>query len=286
MSSQLSRRLFILQTLLLLLTACAEEETSDQELELVIGVISYGEEKQALERFVRFREYLGKKARAIIQLEPTLNENIAIERIQRGAWSLVFAPPGLAAIASVNYQYSAIFPLQMEDYPRSIFVVREDSPLRQLKDLQGKTVALGQPGSATGYYFPLHSLSGFTLTEILFAPTPKTVLELVAQGKAAAGALSSEEYNFYRTKLGSAKFRILFTDSQNVPRGSVLIGPNVEINRQQLIRNYMKDAPPNVVEDVGYIPNAEPPDYRNLISLIKQVTSIAKRLNSKPVRLF
>jgi phosphonate transport system substrate-binding protein len=285
MSSQLSRRLFLLETLLLL-TACAAEETSNEELELVIGMISYGEEQQVQERFVRFREYLGKKTRAVIQLEPAFNENLAIERIQRGAWSLVFAPPGLAAFASANYQYSPIFPLENQDYPRAIFVVREDSPLRTLKDLQGKTVALGQKGSATGYYFPLRNLSGFTLGEILFAPTPKTVLELVAEGKAAAGALSSQEYNLYRTKLSAAKFRILFTDSQNVPLGSVLIGPNVERNRQQLIRNYMKDAPPNVVQDVGYIPNAEPPDYRNLISLIKQVTSFAERLNSKPVRLF
>ncbi|QDL08734.1 phosphonate ABC transporter substrate-binding protein [Brasilonema octagenarum UFV-E1] len=285
MSSQLSRRLFLLQTLLLF-TACAAEETSNQELELVIGMISYGDGKQTLERFVRFREYLGAKTKAIIQLEPTLNENIALERIQRGAWSLVFAPPGLAAIASANYQYSPIFSLENQDYPQAIFVVREDSLLRKLKDLQGKTIALGQPGSATGYYFPLRNLSGFTLTEILSAPTPKTVLELVAQGKAAAGAISSTEYNFYKTKLGAAKFRILFTDSQNVPSGSVLIGPNVEINRQQLIRNYMKDAPPNIVQDVGYVPNAEPPDYKNMISLIKQLKPIAERLNSKPVRLF
>ncbi|BAY49024.1 hypothetical protein SAMD00079811_66530 [Scytonema sp. HK-05] len=284
MPSQLSRRLFILQ-MLLFITACAGEETSNQQLELVIGVISYREGKQAIERFARFREYLGEKARAIIQLEPTFNENIAIERIQRHAWSLVFAPAGLAAIASANYQYLPIFPLEMERNSRAIFVVRKDSPVQQLKDLQGKTVALGQPGSATGYYFPLYNLFGFTLAEILFAPTPETVLEWVAQGKAAAGAISLEEFNLYRTKLGNV-FRILFTESQNVPLGAVLIGPNIERNRQELIRNYLKDAPPNLVQDVGYLPNAEPPDYQYMIAVVKRVTAISARLNSKPVRLF
>ncbi|WP_026082720.1 phosphate/phosphite/phosphonate ABC transporter substrate-binding protein [Mastigocladopsis repens] len=283
MSSQLSRRLFILQVLLFT-SACAREETANQ-LELVIGVISYGEGKQAIERFARFREYLGKKARALIQLEPAFNEKIAIERIQHRSWSLVFAPPGLAAIASANYQYLPIFPLQMEGNSRSVFVVRKDSPVRQLKDLQGKTVALGQPGSATGYYFPLYNLFGLTLAEILFAPTPETVLEWVAQGKAAAGAISLEEFNLYRTKLGNA-FRILFFDSQNVPPGAVLIGPDVERNRQERIRDYMRDAPPNLVQDVKYLPNAEAPDYQNMISVVKRVTSIAARLNSKPVRLF
>ena len=284
MSSQLSRRLFILQTLLLI-TACAAEEASNQRLELVLGVISYGEGKQALERFARFREYLGEKVRAVIQLEPTFNEKMAIERIQRRAWSLVFAPPGLAAIASANYQYLPIFSLKIDGNLRSILVVRKDSPLRQLKDLQGKTVALGLVGSATGYYFPLYNLYGLTLAEILFAPTPKTVLEWVAQGKAAAGAISLEEFNLYRTQLDAVGFRILFTDSQTVPPGAILIGPNIEKNRQELIRNYMKDAPPALVRDVGYLANAEPPDYQYMISVVKRVESIAARINSKPVRL-
>ncbi|NJM70462.1 MAG: phosphate/phosphite/phosphonate ABC transporter substrate-binding protein [Scytonema sp. RU_4_4] len=285
MSSQLSRRLFLLQ-ILLLFTACAGEEISNRQLELVIGVISYGDTKQAIERFARFRKFLGDKIGAFIQLEPAFNEKIAIERIQRRAWSLVFAPPGLAAIASAKHQYLPLFPLQVEINSRAIFIVRKNSPLKQLKDLQGKIVALGQAGSATGYYFPLRNLRGLTLAEILFAPTPKTVLEWVAQGKAAAGALALEEFNLYRTKFGVAEFRILFADSQNIPPGAVLIGPNIERNRQELIRNYMKDAPLNLVRDVGYIPNAEPPNYQDMISVIKQVTSIAERLNSKPVRLF
>ncbi|WP_238360986.1 phosphate/phosphite/phosphonate ABC transporter substrate-binding protein [Iningainema tapete] len=272
--------------MLLLITACAEEETSNQQLELVLGVISYEEGKQTLERFARFRNYLGEKLRAIIQLEPAFSQNLALERIQNRDWSLVFAPAGLAAIASANYQYLPIFPLQIEGASRSIFVVRKDSHLRQLKDLQGKVVALGQPGSAAGYYYPLYHLYGFTLASILFSPTPKTVLEWVAQGKAAAGTISLEEFNLYKTQLGAAEFRILFSSSQNVPPGAVLIGPNVERNRQERIRSYMKNAPPNLVADVGYLPNADAPNYQDMISIVKRVTSIADRLNAKPVRLF
>jgi phosphonate transport system substrate-binding protein len=108
----------------------------------------------------------------------------------------------------------------------------------------------------------------------------------VAQGKAAAGAISLEEFNLYRTKLGAAEFRILFSDSQSVPAGAVLIGPNIEKNRQERIRNYLKDAPPNLIQDVRYVPNAEAPDYQHMISVVKRVTSIAARLNSKPVQLF
>lgn len=48
----------------------------------------------------------------------------------------------------------------------------------------------------------------------------------------------------------------------------------------------MKDAPPNFLQDVGYLPNAEALDYQYMICVVKWVTAIAARLNSKPVHLF
>ncbi len=283
MTSRLSRRIFMLQVLFAI-AACAAEETN-QKLELVTGVISYGDEKQALEKFASFGAYLGEQIKSIIQIEPAFNENLAIDRIKSHAWSLVFAPPGLAAIAISNYQYLPLFPLQTDGNIRSILIVRQDSPLKQLKDLQGKTIALGQVGSATGYYFPLYNLYGLTLAKILFAPTPKVILEWVQQGLVAAGAISLEEFNLYKLKLDPG-LRILFTDSQNVPPGSVLISPEIDRNRQELIQKYMRDAPPGLVQEVRYLPNSTPPNYDYMTSVVKRVTSIAAKLNSKPVRLF
>jgi len=271
--------------MLLLLAACAEEKSS-QALELVTGVISYGEGQQTLTKFERFRKYLGEKTGTIIQLEPTFNENLAIDRIQHLTWALVFAPPGLAAFAKANYQYVPIFPLQVDVNSRSIIIVRKDSRLQKLKDLQGKIVALGIPGSATDYYFPLYNLYGLTLASILFAPTPKTVIEWVAQGKADAGAISLEKFNLYKTELSNVEFRILFSDPQNIPLGAVLISPKVEANRQELIRNHMKEAPLSLIQEVGYVPNGDVPDYQYMISVVKRVTSLAAHLHGKPARIF
>jgi phosphonate transport system substrate-binding protein len=282
--AKLSRRLFILQ-MLLTLAACAKEKKS-QEIVLITGVISYGEGQKTLAKFERFRKYLGEKTRTVIQLEPAFNENLAMQNIQHLAWALVFAPPGLAAFAKANYQYVPIFPLQIDVNTRSIFIVRKDSPLQQLKDLQGKVVALGILGSAAGYYFPLYNLYGLTLASILFAPTTKTILEWVAQGKAAAGAMSLNDFNSLKTQLSNVEFRILFTDPQSVPTGAVLISPNIEANRQELIRNYMKEAPLSVIQEVGYVPNGDVPDYQYMISVVKRVTSVATRLQEKPARIF
>jgi phosphonate transport system substrate-binding protein len=222
---------------------------------------------------------------ARIEIEPAFNETLAINRIEAKEWSLVFAPPGLAAIAIAYHQYVPLFPLQDAGNLRSILVVRQDSPVRDLKALEGQTIVLGKQGSATGYYFPLYNLYGLTLAEILFAPTPKTVLEWVTQGKATAGAISQQEFNLYSSQLDSAQLRVLFTDPRNVPPGSVLIAPTIERNREEYIRRVMSNTPAALTQEVGYSPDRSVPDYRYMISVVKRVKSIATHVREKPARL-
>jgi len=229
---------------------------------------------------------LAEKTGAHVELEPTLNENRALERIQNHAWSLIFAPPGIAAIAIDRYQYLPLFPLQDVTNSRSMLVVCKDSPIQELKQLEGQIVALGQPGSATGYYFPIYNLYGLTLAEVLFAPTPKTVLEWVAQGKATAGALSMAEFYLYSSQVSKAQFRVLYTDSHSVPPGAVLVGPTVERNRQEQIGKIMSAAPSGLVQETGYIPNKPVPDYQYMIAVVERVRQIATQLREKPTRLF
>ena len=253
---------------------------------MTIGVVSYDRGEQTIEQYTRFNSYLGEKTGALIQLEPTFNEAKALERINNQAWSLVFAPPGLAAIAIAQGQYLPLFPLKGVDNLRSILVVRKDSSIRDLKELNGQTVALGQPGSATGYYFPIYNLYGLTLAEILFAPTPKTILEWVAQEKVTAGALSREEFNVYSSELIQTEFHVLYTDPHNVPPGVVLIGATVERNLQERIRQVMSETPSVLAQEVGYVPNGPVPNYQFMTTVVKRVRSIAAHVQEKPARLF
>ena len=284
MSSMTSRRLFIIQ--LFLLTACMQKLKSIQNEKLTIGVVSYDEGQQTIEQYNRFNSYLGEETGALIELEPTFNEAKALERISNQAWSLVFAPPGLAAIAIAAKQYVPLFPLKGVNNLRSILVIRQDSSIRNLKELSGQTVALGQLGSATGYYFPLYNLYGLTLAELLFAPTPKTILEWVVQKKVTAGALSREEFDNYSSQLISSEFHVLYTDPHNVPSGVVLIGTAVERNLQEQIRAILSETPSVLAQEVGYIPNGSVPDYQFMITVVKRVQSIATHIQEKPARLF
>jgi phosphonate transport system substrate-binding protein len=228
---------------MLLLTACGGNPIPIQDKELTVGIVSYDKGEKVINQYNNFNNYLSEKTEAIVKLEPTFNETQAIERIRSHTWSLVFADPGLAAIAMSQNQYQPLFPLQGVDNLRFIIVVRKNSPIRNLKELQGQTVALGQPGSPTGYYFPIYNLYGLTLSKILFAPTPKTVLEWIAQGKAAAGTLSKDEFDSYSPQLKQTEFRIVFSDPHYVPSGVVLLGSTIESKSQEQIRKVMSEAP-------------------------------------------
>ncbi|MDJ0619721.1 MAG: PhnD/SsuA/transferrin family substrate-binding protein [Calothrix sp. MO_192.B10] len=285
MPLHLSRRLFLLQSILLTVNACKTARKSSDRL--LIGTINYEQEKEKIDRYRRFNRYLSSVLKALVEIEPTFNERKALERIQSKAWSLVFAPPGVAAYAISKFQYIPIFPMQ-EDITnlRSILVVRNNSPISNLKQLEGKAVALGQVGSATGYYFPIYNLYGLTLAEVLLAPTPKTILEWVAQEKVVAGALSTKEFNLYSPQFSPTEFRILYTDSHLVPPSSVLLSPIIDRTYQNRIIKFMKDAPPDLVQETGYIPNASVPNYEYMISVVERVRSIATHLYNKPARLF
>jgi phosphonate transport system substrate-binding protein len=277
-----SRRLFLSQ-LLVLLTACQTAESPSLG-QLTIGVVSYDEAARSIEQYSPLRDHLSAQLKSIIELEPAFNEVRALEQIHQKVWSLVFAPPGLAAVAISEENYTPLFPLEGVENIRPVIVMREDSPIKKLTDLEGKVIALGQVGSATGYYLPIYNLHGLTLAEVRFAPTPKTMLEWIEKGEVEAGAMALADLNQYSSQLKSTQFRVLYIGS--VPPGAILVGPTVERNQQEQIRKALQSAPPNAIAAAGYLPNAKVPEYKQLIDAVARVRAITKRLKEKPARLY
>lgn len=279
-----SRRLFLTQ-IILLLAGCKQFSSKSEQLgRLIIGVVAYGEGVRSVEQYQSFIDYLQSQTQAIIELEPVYNEVKAVEQIQNRAWSLVFAPPGLAAIAT-QVQYLPLFSLQGVNNRRSVLVVLKASKIKKLTDLNGKTVALGQPGSVTGYYLPLYNLYGITLAKVQIAPTPKTILELIANGEVEAGALSKDEFDRYRSEFLPIELKILHA-SQSIPSGSVLISPNIERNQQNSIQQAMNQAVPEIAQQAGYIPNTQPPNYKDLVVFIDKVKPIEAHIHEQPAPLY
>ena len=265
---------------------CSCNNQSHLNLEkLTIGVVSYGEGAVSISQYERLQQYLARKTNSIVELEPTYNELQALEQIQRKNWSIVFAPPGLAAIAIDRELYSPIFPLEkVSNLERSVIVIRADSNIRALADLSNQTIALGKRGSAAGYYLPLYDLYGLTLAKIIFASTPKQILQLISEGKVESGALAEYEYERYQKDFPNTKFKILHK-SRWVPAGVVLLSPNVEYNQQEQIKTIMIEAPADIVSDAGYVPSFQVPNYQEFIKLVNKVKPLEKQVRQTPATL-
>ena len=279
-----SRRLFLTQ-IILLLASCKQFSTKTKQLgRLTIGVVAYGDGVRSVEQYQSFVNYLQSQTQAIIELEPVYNEVKAVKQIQNRVWSLVFAPPGLAAIAT-QAQYLPLFPLQGINNRRSVLVVLKASNFKKLTDLNGQIVALGQPGSVTGYYLPLYTLYGITLAQVQIAPTPKNILELIVKGEVAMGALSKDEFERYRSEFLPIELRILHA-SQSIPSGAVLVSPDIERNQLNSIEQAMNQATPEIAQQAGYVSNASPPKYKDLITFIDKVKSIETHIHEQPAPLY
>jgi len=282
-----SRPLLLIHFFLLisfLLVGCRSKENVNPN-KLTIGVVSYERGTGTVEQYKPLQEYLAEQTNSVVELEPAYNELQALEQIQRNNWSIVFAPPGLAAIAIGQELYIPIFSRErISSLERSVIVVPQASSAQSLVDLSNKIVALGNPGSAAGYYLPLYDLYGLTLAEVRFAPTPKTILEWLSQEQVDAGALSEGDFEQYSQEFQSTDFRILH-QSRWIPPGVVLLGPTLERNRQEHIIEVMKNAPSSLIGDAGYVPTTEVPDYEQFIELVEKVRPLETQVQEIPAIL-
>ena len=273
--------------LLILFTIVGCDRTTETiPNKLTIGVVSYEQSDRSLEKYSELKNYLAIELKSLIEVEPAYNEIKALEQISRKKWDLVFAPPGLAAIAISQYNYLAILPLEGVNKTRSVIVVKEDSDIEKIQDLAGQVIALGQKGSATGYYLPLYNLYGLKLAEVRFAPTPQTSLKWLNNEEVVAVALSLEDFNLYRRKFNNGKFKIIYRDYHEIPPGSILVGDRVNYSLQARIENKLTETPSFIAASAGFIPTEKVPKYNYLIKVIKRVQPITKRIKEKPAILY
>ncbi|BAZ46627.1 hypothetical protein NIES4102_36630 [Chondrocystis sp. NIES-4102] len=263
----------VLAILLIVIGGC----NSSQEVVVekhTIGLVSYGSES-SVKQYAEFEKYLGTKLNSIIEIEPAYNEVQALEQIKNKKWDLVFAPSGLAAIAISRYNYHPVVPLEGTNETRSVLVISKNSTFKERSELNGQAIALGQKGSATGYYLPLYNLYGLRFAKILYAATPEEVLKLINDNQVAVGALSVAEYDYYRRKFQPNQFKVLYLDDHPVPSGAILISDRVELEEQDKIIVALSQTPSFIAASAGFLPNESLPDYQYLIEVIQRVQQIS-----------
>ena len=283
------RRLLVLQLFLFVgvsISGCFDDNNTSIPQKLTVGVVSYGENKLSLKKYDNFKTYISRKTRSVVEIEPTYNELRALRQIRERNWDIVFAPPGLAAIAIGKKRYEPLFAMaEVSTIQAPLMLVRDDSPIRSISDLANKTVALGERGSAAGYYVPLYDMFGLTLKEIRFASTPKQLMNWISEGTVDAGAISKKNFRHYEQAVQQdTDFRSIH-QGRHVPSGVVLLAPTVERNRHRQIQKAMQEAPAHIAADAGYLPNGTIPKYQQFIKLVKKVRPLENQVQQKPAVL-
>jgi phosphonate transport system substrate-binding protein len=149
------------------------------------------------ERHEPLRVHLEKVWGVPVRLEVATDYDTLVQHLRSGAFDLVELSP--YAFVRAQNESVALSPLAnvIADGATSgagYIVVRSDSSVRTLEDLRGKTLALVDPSSTTGYLYPMKLLldkrldpfSHFSRTE--FLGNHESALMAVHEGRADAAA--------------------------------------------------------------------------------------------------
>lgn len=135
----------------------------------------------------------------------------------------------------------------------SIFVARRDSGLSKASDLKGKILAVEEPYSTSGFLLPVGTLvqRGLDLKVVASFDAPveagqigyyftgdeENTVEMVLQGRVAAGALSNEDYDDLSPEL--MEKLVTFDRTSTVPRQLVSVRPGLADERVGRLRELL-----------------------------------------------
>lgn len=135
------------------------------------------------------------------------------------------------------------------------FVVRKDSNITSLEDLQGHVVAMQDPNSSSGFMFPMvaileaginpveraeanHSVKGNEIGYVFSGGDENTMIWLL-EGKVAAGAIDNETWEELSDE-ERAQLTIML-ETEKFPRHVVVAGPNLNEDQIKMLKKTMID---------------------------------------------
>ena len=234
------------------------------------------------------------------------NYEEAISKVCRHEWDLSFAFSPIVASRALECGHTALHPafvyeqkpLDQNTYFVGFFV-RKDSDLDSLDDIAGKSLALKQRHSASGFYMPLSMLYGKTLAKVGFLGTENEVARNVLNGNYDVGvtAMNNDSVMAFGKLNQNLK---LIAKSKDIPGGALLVSDRLEAklgsqNYNSLLsvleRESIYKAAPKIRTKDGdaylYHPKYPVPIYKDFFSSItNKVDSIGDCYLNTPAYIF
>lgn len=119
---------------------------------LRFGVLPRQAPVKLAEIFVPLARYLSEEAGIAVEFETAPNFSIFQERLNIGEYDLAHTSPTQYIQAHRKAKYKVI--ARYDELLTSLIVVRKDSGIKQIKDLRGRSLVLGEPQALTANLMP------------------------------------------------------------------------------------------------------------------------------------
>lgn len=166
-------------------------------------------------------------------------------------WDIVFTFSPMLSVDAETSQYifaARMFPEQ-ENW-RSVFLVRADSSIQNIQDLNAKKVALGSADNLPFYYWPIYYLHGLSL-QLDKDNSPREIIEKLRSGEADAGVVVDSMWANMQKKDPdlNKKMRAIALDEDGnitsvpIPMAGVYLSPNLSDDERQYVKKILLNTP-------------------------------------------
>jgi phosphonate transport system substrate-binding protein len=166
------------------------------------------------------------------------------------------------------------------DTYQSQFIVKADSPIKKLEDLNGKKIAFVEPASTSGYLLPMKTLKekGIVPKETVFAGKHDNVVSMVYQGQVDAGATfySPPEKNDKGVEEIQDARRLVLTQYPDVEKKIVILSLSEPIRNDPIV--FRKDMPEEMKSKIvdAFIEFLKTPEGKEAFKAIYGITEVKK----------
>lgn len=175
--------------------------------ELKLGIHPYLLPQELLDRFTPLSRYLSEKTNHAIRVTVSASYQDHVNRIGGGDLDIAFLGPSLYIELERQFgEIPLLARMEIKSRPRfqGTIIVRQDSPLEELKDLEGHSFAFGSPHSTMSHLLPRYMLiqAGIDnrLSAYSYLGNHESVALSVLLGQNQAGAVKEEVYEKYKER--------------------------------------------------------------------------------------
>ena len=254
--------------------------------------------KQAYKPFIKYlSKQLGKRVRFLVEQDfEQLQNDISSNLVQIGAFT-----PGAYADALSNNRPMIYVATTMKNGAEAytgMLVVKEDSPYKTLKDLKNKKMGFVDPGSSSGYKYPVALLlkDGIApeafFKSVFFLGNHSNVTDALVEGSIDVGATWSDNFNDAQKKHKNA-LRILMK-TEPIPYDAIVVsqksGNELASKLSQIlsrinINTKDDDGNPIMGDNNGLLPYTgfitKSPEFYNVVRSTGQIVSKYEKSKKK-----